>query len=199
MKTITDARYYSTAMGAADNGATSGSSRISAILQDIGIPNTDAELKAYRLGSYLKQNVRPANSNKAAFVASLAGLGLYPNYHDGNPADYIENLDAILIALENRLLEKFDAALNLGSITNVNNRNRISELNRWLIKQIGEDIYQLDAMVDDYKDINVNMNTTILWTDILANITQAEPQKASVLMANFDPHSIKQEGGIARA
>jgi hypothetical protein len=80
--------------------------------------------------------------------------------------------------------------MGVDDIENATNKSRVNELNGYLLNQIGEDIMQFDAMVDDYKDIDLNMNTRFYaWQ----YVSQATPEKASMLMANFDPQLLRQE------
>ncbi|MDR2741675.1 MAG: hypothetical protein LBB98_05915 [Treponema sp.] len=172
MKTINDAVDYKTTLDTNIDGildtffGNSGSARSA----------FDTEFNAYKLGAYLGQTARDNNANtvRTQFINSLSGTGLTA---ETNANGMLTNYNSLMTELKSRLLTKTDNAMGVGNISNTTNRTRASELNGYLLNQIGEDVMQFDALVDDFKDIDPNMDTAFYdWQYMSA----AEPQKASM-------------------
>jgi uncharacterized repeat protein (TIGR02543 family) len=149
----------------------------------------DTEFNAYKLGSYYTQtnrdNTMPAAS--AAFENALSGISGLPSIQK-NQFEIISNAPAILSVLKSKLLTKMDTAMGVDNITNSTNKSRVTELNGYLLNQIGEDISQFDAMLDDYQDIGIEPSN-FYWN----GISQADEQKSEFLAADFNPQMLKQQ------
>jgi hypothetical protein len=176
-----------------------------------------------KFGAYYGESARTSNINSSLneFTNALNGTGLTANI-TGNT---VTNYNEIMTELRSRLSAKTDSAMNVDGIGNATNKDRVRELNGYLLNepprrraagyrrflreifvyagehiprtpvgsaprggvlnpkratpfnQIGEDIMQFDALVDDYRDINPNVDTKFYDWD---SMSQAEPQKASM-------------------
>jgi uncharacterized repeat protein (TIGR02543 family) len=159
----------------------------------------DSELNAYRLGQYYGQKCRSngtvddVGSNGNAFVNALNGISGLPGVQYGmnGGVKEISNVDAILSALQARLTTQINNAMNVNGITNANDKAKIMELNGYLLTQIGEDIPQFQAQIDDMNEIA--LNKAYFTYNYYNDMAQANTQQVGHLMANFDPQLLKQE------
>jgi hypothetical protein len=161
----------------------------------------DSELNAYRLGQYYGQDCRDSSrkiddigTTGTAFVNALNGITGLPAVQyieNGTNVKTISNVDAILSALQTRLTTQINNAMNVNGITNANDKAKIMELNGYLLTQIGEDIPQFQAHIDDHNEFV--LDKSYFSFNYYSGIAQENAQQVGHLMANFDPQLLKQE------
>jgi hypothetical protein len=186
MGTVNDARdYYSVMTGIANNFVTTifganGEART----------NFQNELTAYRLGKYILQKCRLGDtaftSTASDFQTALAGLSYL-----GLPTLVAGNVDDILTIIETSLTGRINAAMGVDSITDSEHRTLVQGLNANLVTQIGEDLAEFKALIDDYKDIGMVDDVYTSWVTWPEIVAQGETQqtRAAELAAGFAPYT----------
>jgi hypothetical protein len=138
----------------------------------------DNDLAAYQKGHYYAQKQIDRGVDRAAFESALAGVGLTSMIERGvssgseivNDTTPISNMAAILSTLETRLLEKLNTKMGVSSMTNTN-KGIVERLNKNLIAQIGEDMYEFSAKGKDAEDAGFpSISDGMYWSEL--GITQ---------------------------
>jgi hypothetical protein len=166
-----------------------------------------ADLAVFQKGNYFLQKQRfssvagsgSTEPTKADLTDDIKDLLDDPNFNTNGITQIAEttdgvvtNMSTILGQLEARMLNQLNTAMGVvgasPAITNENNQDLIKDLNTYLLKQIGEDRGQFDALFDDIDDLNTSNLNKATAKDYFSNnyhLTM-ESQKAGQLNSDFN-------------
>jgi hypothetical protein len=102
--------------------------------------------------------------------------------------------DATENALHTLLLNKLNAAMGVDGLSDSGNKEKIGKINSALLKQIGEDTAEFDALLDDYRDLCGNNDNATFWLNSTYNnyITLESSKQNEFLAGDFNSAALKR-------